>query len=252
MCTVSWIPRAAGGFALTANRDEAPARSSRDLVRLELQGQTLCFPRDEGAGGTWIAMSDAGRVACVLNGAFEPHAPRPPYRRSRGLMVLDSFHFARADDFFARYAFVGMEPFTLIIAEGASLWEARWDGHRLYRRRLDPARPHLWSSVTLYDAEARARRRRWFEEWLRKQPEPTPEDILHFHRCGGEPDPWNGFVMNRHGRVCTLSITQVVGTPGRLHMTHRDLLRQTLRRDALLLRRKTHPCPQPTQTNLPK
>lgn len=237
----------------TANRDEAPHRSSRSLVRLAVQGHTLCFPRDEGAGGTWIAMSDAGRVVCVLNGAFRRHVHRPPYRRSRGLMVLDSFHFARIDDFFERYTFAGMEPFTLVVAEGTCrLWEVRWDARRLHRRLLDPLGRYLWSSVTLYDAEWRSRRRQWFEAWLHRRPRPTPEDILHFHRHGGAPDPCNGLVMNRDGRVRTLSITQVVCALPRLYMTHHDLLRQGVMSDALELQAAPNADPEPSQTSLLK
>ncbi len=229
---------------LTSNRDEAPERSPQNLTRLQAAAQTLCFPRDEGAGGTWIAMSDAGRVVCVLNGAFEKHRHRPPYRRSRGLMVLDSFHFAKAEDFFAHYTFEGMEPFTLIMADGGCLWEARWDEQRLHLRTLDPAGRYLWSSVTLYDAHWRQRRQQWFRDWLATHPEPGPEAILHFHRHGGEPDPWNGLVMNRHDLVRTVSIQQLVCAPPRLAMTYHDLLRRTVKHDALSLAPTLAPCPE--------
>lgn len=229
---------------LTSNRDEAPERSPRHLTRERAGTQTLCFPRDEGAGGTWIAMSDAGRVVCVLNGAFEKHHHRPPYRRSRGLMVLDSFHFAKAQDFFEQYTFEGMEPFTLIMADGGCLWEARWDEQRLHLQRLDPAGRYLWSSATLYNAQWRQRRQQWFADWVATHPQPGPEDIMHFHRYGGEPDPWNGFVMNRHDLVRTVSITQVVCAPPRLSMTYHDLLRQAVKHDELSLARTLMPCPE--------
>ena len=95
---------------LTSNRDENAARSPQHLDREEIgpkgaSGARLVFPRDTAAGGTWIAASDSNRVVCLLNGAFEKHHHRPPYRRSRGLMVLDFFRFATSVAFFEKYNF---------------------------------------------------------------------------------------------------------------------------------------------------
>jgi len=124
MCTVTYLPRPSG-FILTHNRDEAPARSSQTIVREKTPGgQTLIFPRDTLAGGTWIATSRAGRTVCLLNGAFVLHKRVLPYRRSRGLILLDFFDWENPDDFFCDYDFEGIEPFTLLFFAQAQLSES--------------------------------------------------------------------------------------------------------------------------------
>ncbi|HAD11338.1 MAG TPA: hypothetical protein DCF33_02760, partial [Saprospirales bacterium] len=111
MCTVTYLPLS-NGFILTHNRDEAPARSPKSIVR---EGSpAILFPRDTHAGGTWIACSQSGRTACLLNGAFVLHRRQPPYRRSRGLLLLDFFDWKNADDFFAEYDLHNIEPFTFL------------------------------------------------------------------------------------------------------------------------------------------
>ncbi len=239
MCTVTWIPQPDGGFVLTSNRDEAPRRAAVELTIQVIGPCRCCFPRDPVAGGTWIAADDSGRVACLLNGAFDKHVRRPPYRRSRGLMVLDSFYFARATDFFAQYAFDGMEPFTMIMAEQVELWEVRWDEQQLHCRQLDPQGQYIWSSATLYDAYWRAQRQQWFARWLTRHPQPTPSEAWDFHLYGGEVDAWNGFVMNRKDVVRTVSITQVVTNCSEaLLMRHLDLLHDHIWQAKLNLQRQ--------------
>jgi uncharacterized protein with NRDE domain len=54
-------------------------------------GQKLFFPKDTDAGGTWIVMKENGDAAVLLNGAFINHTAEPPYRLSRGIILLDIF-----------------------------------------------------------------------------------------------------------------------------------------------------------------
>ena len=105
MCTVTYIPNK-DGFILTSNRDENAARSPKNITRIDQNGTELVFPRDTTAGGTWIAVSETNRMVCVLNGAFDKHKHRPPYRRSRGLLVLDFFNFPNAESFFEEVDFL--------------------------------------------------------------------------------------------------------------------------------------------------
>ncbi|MBK6998312.1 MAG: NRDE family protein [Lewinellaceae bacterium] len=120
MCTVTYLPRPSG-FILTHNRDEAPSRSSQSIVREKTPGgKTLLFPRDTLAGGTWIATSREGRTACLLNGAFVLHKRELPYRRSRGLILLDFFDWENPDIFFERYDFERVEPFTMLFLSKAN------------------------------------------------------------------------------------------------------------------------------------
>ncbi len=228
MCTVTYLPTAPGAFILTSNRDEAPHRSPLSLVREEgPAGETLLFPRDTGAGGTWITVSSRGRVLCVLNGAFGPHKRQPPYRRSRGLMVLDFFGYSRATDFFEQYTFQGMEPFTLIVYDAGELWEVRWDENELHRTRLQVELPYLWASATLYDPSAQTKRQRWFADWRAGQEPFEPGAIWQFHHQAGDGDPFNDLVMNRDNRVRTVSVTQIIQAGGTAEMRYHNLLEDT-------------------------
>ena len=226
MCTVTYLP-ASGGFILTHNRDEAPSRSPDSISKIKTSGgDTLLFPRDTKAGGTWIATARSGKTVCLLNGAFVKHAHQPPYRRSRGLILLDFFDWENADDFFRDYDLEGIEPFTLLTFQAGQVAELRWDGHTRHLKKLSPSVAHFWCSATLYPPEMQLRREQVFRDWLflLKNIVPTQQRLLQLHRTGSVGDPENDFVMNRSGRVCTVSITQVVVKNSQTVLRYHDLL----------------------------
>lgn len=235
MCTVTYIPRTTG-FILTHNRDEAPSRSPQTIVREQTPGgDTLIFPRDTMAGGTWIATSRNGRTACLLNGAFVLHTRELPYRRSRGLILLDFFDWESPDAFFQEYNLDRVEPFTFLFFErSARVIEFRWDGQKRHFKELSPDEPHFWCSATLYPKEMQVRREQVFKEWLRKQPfhlanslsenQPGSRALIQLHLTGSVGDPENDYVMNRAGRVQTVSVTQVVVDEKKAQMRYLDLL----------------------------
>lgn len=235
MCTVTYLPNGRSDFMLSSNRDEAPQRAAHGIQRRN----GLLYPQDAGAGGTWIAASEQGKAAVLLNGAFELHERRPPYRLSRGLMVLQYFDFADAGAFIAQFDFQGLEPFTLILRDRGELHEIRWDAQRLHHRPLDPEVPHIWASATLYAPEFQEKRRQWFADWLRNTPMPRQDDILHWHRTAGEGDPWNDVVMNRNGMVQTVSITSISFAGDEAGMVFYDLLEGQMQREFVQLQWKT-------------
>jgi hypothetical protein len=233
MCTVTFLPRPSG-FILTHNRDEAASRTTHTIVREQMPGgDTLLFPRDT-AGGTWIASSTFGRTACLLNGAFVLHRRELPYRRSRGLILLDFFDWEDSADFFQQYDLDRIEPFTLLAFERSrsdvskiELTEFRWDGQQRHLKNLDSSMPHFWCSATLYPADMQLRREQVFRAWLAKQAPKAlvgTRAILNLHQTGSVGDPENDFVMNRAGRVQTVSITQVIVNKKNAHMRYYDLL----------------------------
>ncbi len=134
MCTVTYLP-IQGGFTLTHNRDEAPSRSLFSIERQRTNRRdTLLFPRDAKAGGTWIVATQSGKTACLLNGAFLKHHRQPPYRRSRGLMLLDFLDLEQPDSFFEQYPLEGIEPFTLLFFQQGNVVEFRWDGAERFHK----------------------------------------------------------------------------------------------------------------------
>lgn len=224
MCTVTYLPLKGPNYILTSNRDEAPARSPQNITRQHIAGQEVAFPRDEAAGGTWIAISSANRLACILNGAFEKHERRPPYRRSRGLMALDFFEYPSANAFLNNYIFDGMEPFTMIVLERGSLLEFRWDERQRHLLWMNARQPHIWSSSPLYPEDVRQKREQWFAGWRKGKKSFNREGILDFHHNAGEGDPWNDVVMNRGDIVRTVSITSILKSDKAMDMRYIDLL----------------------------
>lgn len=238
MCTVSFLPTGKGDFILTSNRDEQASRSPENITEVLQNGVKLIFPRDTAAGGTWIAIADTNKMVCLLNGAFEKHKHRPPYSRSRGIMVLSFFDYDTTSDFFEAYDFKGMEPFTMIIFDNGQLFELRWDEVQTHFKQLDESTTHFWSSSTLYPKAQQERRAKWFANWLREEQAFTKDNILTFHKNGGEGDPFNDLVMNRYNIVQTVSITSVVKKANEISMDYHNLIKEEVKSNALMVQKQ--------------
>jgi hypothetical protein len=209
MCTVTFIP-AGDTYLITSNRDEKSYRKQAMAPAIYHNGDvSLLYPKDADAGGTWIAVSDKGQTGILLNGAFHRHIPKPPYKKSRGLALLDILLNETPLNKFLRFDLENIEPFTLILLDNTLLHECRWDGHEKYHRLLEKTRPLIWSSATLYDEEVAQKRQQWFEKWLKNNPIPSIKDALDFHQFGGDGDEYNDLRMNRDGKVFTVSVTGI-------------------------------------------
>lgn len=239
MCTVTFLPISKNKFILTSNRDESAARSPENISWLEENGQTVIFPRDKGAGGTWIATSSQNKLVCLLNGAFDRHDRNPPYERSRGIMVLAFFQYATAEVFFSEFNFEGMESFTMIIYDNGQLWDFRWDERlqKKFIKSLATNEYHIWSSATLYEKPVQRKREQWLAEWLVDRTDFSSAAILELHKKGGEGDPSIDFMMNRYNYlVQTVSITQVTGSRDRMEMFYHDLIRGKVKKAGVNIR----------------
>jgi uncharacterized protein with NRDE domain len=214
MCTVSFIPKGGNDFILTSNRDEKESREIAHPPKIHLHEHLkIVYPQDPRARGTWIASSENGFTLCLLNGGFVAHKSKPPYRKSRGLVLIDFFQYNNVNQFVVNYNFERIEPFTLIIVDyktSLKLYELRWDGKRAHLSVKDTKSTHIWSSVTLYAPEIRLERETWFEEWKKTQTAGfEPENVKQFHLTGGKGDIENDLFMKRAGTF-TVSVTQVV------------------------------------------
>lgn len=87
MCTVTYLPLGNNNFILTSNRDETPLRKTVLPKEYLENGVELTYPKDLLAGGTWIGLSEKKRLVCLLNGGFETHERKTPYKMSRGVLV---------------------------------------------------------------------------------------------------------------------------------------------------------------------
>lgn len=126
----------------------------------------------------------------------------------------------------------------MLIVERGKLWELRWDETEKSILQLDNEKPHIWSSATLYDAKTKAKREKWFENWIKNIHIFSRENILHFHKTAGDGDPWNDVIMNREDIVQTVSITSILKLADRIDVMYHELLTNQIRTAEILLQRE--------------
>lgn len=182
MCTVTYLPLGNKQYVLTSSRDEHKTRPVALPPKAAANGiEDLLYPQDPQGGGTWFAANGRGATATLLNGAYEPYAPAPSYRHSRGLVPLAVLQYPTVDHFVQDYPLEALAPFTLIVAQPGQLHELRWTGKKLDHHRPDPDDPHIWSSATLYSPDAQWQRKVWLAEWLAGRYTDVADHMLSFH-----------------------------------------------------------------------
>jgi hypothetical protein len=225
MCTVSFV-RVDDSVIITSNRDEHIGRENAVAPDFNvLPDKKIIFPRDPRAGGTWFAVADNGVVVVLLNGAFNKHISQPPYRKSRGLILLEIIEAAEPRFYFHNSDLNNIEPFTVVLYQPEMLYELRWDGSQRYEKKLNVSGNYIWSSSTLYSDEVAGRRKILFEQFTRSQDSINAGCIHDFHaRNNGDEE--NGFVINRQTGMKTFSITQAIVNCEKVNLLHTDLLQQ--------------------------
>lgn len=209
MCTVTYFPINNESYILTSNRDESPLRSTNILVKRQINEMEVQYPEDTKKG-SWIAVDNVGTSLCILNGSREKHKHNPPYKMSRGLLLLEYWDYKNTQDFLSKTSLKGIEPFTLLIAKKNKIIVLRWSGKIKDIEILDSKKPHIFSSSTLYDINARKEREDWFNRYLNNYQQIDRNSIYEIHKYGNFQDPHNAYIMNRKNKVKTVSITQVV------------------------------------------
>ena len=224
MCTVSFV-NSNGKIIITSNRDELVARPALQPEMYAMGHKKVYFPKDPKAGGTWFAVDENANAIVLLNGASEKHESNPPYRKSRGLIVLD---LIGADSPLLQWETIdlsGIEPFTLVLYGQNHLNQLRWNGSEKESVSLNPLEHYIWSSSTLYPKNVRDTRAQWFEKFMVK-PDVNEAELFDFHRYTEDENHENGLVINRNGFLKTLSITQTVIENNKMNLLHHDLLNQ--------------------------
>ena len=165
MCLIAfaWQTHPAFSLVLAGNRDEFHARPAAPLAFDAAQG--IAGGVDLQAGGRWLGLSTAGRLAAVTNvRRGVPEAPRP---RSRGALVDDMLRCPEplpalfeglsqhAVDF-ARFNLIAADGETLCYAGNADGWragEVEPGLHTLSNATLDTPWPKaLWLRAELEQA----------------------------------------------------------------------------------------------------
>ena len=197
MCTVAFVPLEGGGYLLGHNRDERPVRVPGEPPRLMADAACRALaPRDPEAGGTWIAVNEAGITVCVLNAADRSPDRLPAVPRSRGLVVQDlacaaslektRAHLSRAQDLLARtraFHVVAVEP-GWHAGGTARVGRFRWDGIDGSWETADA--PAIFVSSLLYPIEVEQERTaRWR---ARLGQGPLDREALAAFLSGHEPE----------------------------------------------------------------
>jgi uncharacterized protein with NRDE domain len=198
--------------------------TSKEFRQKKVGEKTLYFPEDLEAHGSWIGFYENGTAACLLNGGTKSYKRKAPYRKSRGLVVLESFEYKSVTQFYDRYNFDDIEPFTLIIRSSSGLYKITHDVDETKLDELNSKETNIWSSTTLYTEEVRNKRQKWFESWLAQKPEFTPDNIRAFHNSAGDGDSENDLIMSRWGMLKTLSITQISVGQSKARLIYQDFM----------------------------
>lgn len=223
MCTLTIVPKK-DGFIFTSNRDEAKSRKMAKFPCYQtINDKKVLFPQDGNAFGSWIALNE-NRIVNLLNGAKKVYQHQPPYRKSRGLVLLDSFNYLDIHQFAAKYNMENIAPFTLVCLKfqpQLALVEIRWDGKAVSTKDFDPNKAHIFSSFQLYPKKIREEREELFSSFLQGKKSITQKDLVHFHEFGGSKNV--PIQLDESHFVRTVSITSVEKKNHDLLMQYHDL-----------------------------
>jgi uncharacterized protein with NRDE domain len=228
MCTVTFIPKN-NGWILTSSRDEKKVRKTLPPQTNKLFDQNVVFPKDQLAGGTWIAMSDKKTSVCLLNGGFKFHKKKN-FSKSRGLVLLERFRYKSWGDFWNSIELEVVEPFTLLNLEHnktLSLHELVWDGHQKHVTVKNTQETHIWSSATLYSSSMIEKRKEWFQKWCMDHAAIADHKIEGFHKSAFTDNTAQNILMKRTNGIQTVSISRIESTNGNTQLRYNDLLSNT-------------------------
>ena len=237
MCTVTYIPQTEeNSFILTSNRDEKEFRPTLPPEVYSYANCKLIFPKDEEAGGSWIAINDKGNINCLLNGGLIAHQKQDHHTKSRGTVLLEFTRSARsAQAYFSQIDLQNVEPFTIVALKQSNgkmhdITEFIWDGENKHYRQLDIEYPFIWTSVTLYNEEQRKAKKEWFERFYKEHKKSlTKEQIVDFHSGNYPGDNSINLITHRDDGLKTVSITQVSMSENKTQMKYYDLLKRSVK-----------------------
>lgn len=191
MCTMTFLG-SDGSVRLGCNRDELRTRPKAMPPRRHSFGErNALFPVDAQAGGTWIAVNDAGLMMALLN-RYPDNIPAPSGPASRGELIPSLLHHASLASAvsdvesrdIARYA-----PFRLLLADRREVVEmVGADGELSLAAPRDFSAPLLFTSSGLGDHVVEGPRRALFDETFGPGPWSTSmQDDFHLHLWCEQP-----------------------------------------------------------------
>jgi hypothetical protein len=220
MCTVTFVP-VNDGILITSSRDENPMRAKAIPPASYSHGSyALHYPKDPVGGGSWIVTNNFGSTGVLLNGAQEKHAHMPPYAMSRGQILTSLMCNLSPQAAFLNLELNRIEPFTIVLHQSMALFQLMWDGKEATVKPFNYTQPHIWSSSTLYNAQQRAERKKWFDHTaINCQP-----DAINFHLRNPDDNEEYGIKMKRNNLLQTLSVSSLHITSSQCTFQYMELL----------------------------
>jgi len=231
MCTVSFF-NTGTSLILTSNRDEKKDREKAIFPSiLDLEDHTIYYPKDKKALGTWIVADTKGDIAILLNGAFQKHEVHPPYRKSRGIILLDLAKDKNIVNAFHKYPLLEIEPFQLLVYSQKELFRLIWDGEHKHIIPLPTHENYLLSSSTLYNDDIVIEREKAFKQ-LQRTEKITDRQILEFHKTHQiEEEPNIEKIIKE--KFATVSITQLIVTEKNIELSYYDLAENKMQKEKI-------------------
>ncbi|MBY0565999.1 MAG: NRDE family protein [Hyphomonadaceae bacterium] len=215
MCTLT-IWREEHHLTVTMNRDDAQARRESPPEMRAGTPHAVIAPRDEQAGGSWIAGNEYGLISCLLN----RYDPAPQGRSSRGEIVLRAMDAATARDAALAFSPAPGEysPFTCLLLDRDHSVHMDWNGAQMTRQILDLQPLEMLTSSSWQEDEVRAKRRNLFSAIL-AGPQSIADKIAAFH-CYSESGSEMWTPMMQRPLSHTKSITRVSVTANAVAMSY--------------------------------
>lgn len=230
MCTVTIVPTPSpdgesSGVRIACNRDESRGRPPADPPAIRPFGdRQAILPSDPTAGGTWVAVNDAGLYFTLLN--RNPRDMRGvsfPGRQSRGAIItslLDTGALDEAERRVREIDAAGYAPFRLVVTDGVDvlLAAARDDALDVHRAPILDT-PRMFTSSGLGDALVEMPRRHLFVQSFDQEPADwiAQQDAFHRHRWAAKPEL---SVNMARDDALSVSLTLVAIDAGRVSMTY--------------------------------
>ena len=227
MCTVIYLPGQAGLPRFISIRDEHKARALARKPMIKHEGDVdVLSPIDPLGGGSWIGVNGFLDTIVLFNGAFTKHTAGGVYRMSRGVIVKQLLETGIPLVEWTYIPIEGVEPFSLLVFTDAQLYRLTWDGKQKHQEVLNKQVPHIFSSVTLYDAHASGQRESLFLQWYNQVTERsnTPIEAL----CDLTNDTYNGFLIKRENGIHSQSISDIQYQKQSVSFRYHDLVDQSI------------------------
>ncbi|MFV0304485.1 MAG: NRDE family protein [Moheibacter sp.] len=202
MCIVSIYSHSDNEIILTQNRDESILRPTAENIQTkQIHEKLYTGPVDLVSGGTWMYHSE-DYLVCLLNGGYQKHKHQPPYRMSRGILVLELLRYRFIDKFTKEVKLHGIEPFTMIMISRKSNEKKIlvWDGNQKSIEDVSEQNLVVRSSSTLYSDEEKTHHKKYFENL---KGDYNPKKIKKIHH------QLKMLKNNKFPTVQTTSITQI-------------------------------------------